>query len=93
MSGGTELVELLKSLAPELSESEFVFCAVSGELREYYSLNPLATFIEAEGLTLILEKSAAEKAGLPFERVFKILCQPAHRLMCSSSRPGKWIVS
>uniref|UniRef100_UPI002B4C05B7 ACT domain-containing protein n=1 Tax=Vibrio parahaemolyticus TaxID=670 RepID=UPI002B4C05B7 len=66
MSGITDLDELLRSMSPKLVGSEFVFCTVSGVLTDYVELNPVATFIESEGLTLVLEKSAAEKAGLSF---------------------------
>lgn len=59
--------ELLRSMSPTLAESEFVFCTVSGALKEYVDLNPVVTFIESEGLTLVIEKSAVEKAVLSFE--------------------------
>lgn len=78
MSGITELDELLKSMQPELMESEFVFCAVAGTLIDYVTLNPVATFIEAEGLTLVLEKGVAQKAGLQFEGVFRQITLTVH---------------
>ncbi len=56
MAGITELDELLKSMSPKLLEPEFVFCTVSGPLNDYLSLNPIATFNESEGLTLVLGK-------------------------------------
>jgi hypothetical protein len=78
MSGITALDELLQSMSPELSEPEFVFCTVSGCLNDYVSLNPIATFIESEGLTLVLEKSAALKAGLSFDGTFKKITLTVH---------------
>ncbi len=78
MAGITELDELLKSLRPKLVDSEFVFCTVSGELKNYLSLNPVATFTEAEGLTLVIEKSAALEAGLSFEGSFKQITLTVH---------------
>ena len=78
MSGITELDELLKSMQPALLESEYVFCTVTGELMDYVSLNPVATFIEAEGLTLVLEKAIAEKAGLQFEGAFRQITLTVH---------------
>ncbi len=56
MSGITDLDELLRSMSPKLVETEFVFCTVSGQLADYVQLNPVATFVESEGLTLVLEK-------------------------------------
>jgi hypothetical protein len=55
-----------------------VFCTVSGELKNYLSLNPVATFTEAEGLTLVIEKSAALEAGLSFEGSFKQITLTVH---------------
>ncbi|WP_243974063.1 ACT domain-containing protein [Vibrio natriegens] len=78
MAGITELDELLKSLRPKLVDPEFVFCTVSGELKNYLSLNPIATFTEAEGLTLVIEKSAAREAGLSFEGSFKQITLTVH---------------
>ncbi|WP_414932707.1 ACT domain-containing protein [Vibrio europaeus] len=78
MSGITELDELLRSMSPKLMGSEFVFCTVSGGLAEYVELNPVATFIEPEGLTLVLEKSSAEKAGLSFEGTYSQITLTVH---------------
>nr|WP_067295124.1 ACT domain-containing protein [Marinobacterium profundum] len=78
MPGITELDELLRSMSPDLLEPEFVFCSVSGSLNEYLSLKPVATFVEPEGLTLVLEKSVALKAGLSFEGSFKQITLTVH---------------
>ncbi|MBB1268561.1 ACT domain-containing protein [Shewanella sp. SR44-3] len=78
MSGMTELPQLLASMKPELMEGEFVFCSVKGTLEAYMYLAPLATFIEAEGLTLVLTKAAASEAGLAFEQCFKQLTLTVH---------------
>ncbi|MCF7483114.1 ACT domain-containing protein [Vibrio sp. J1-1] len=78
MVGITELDELLQSLRPQLVDSELVFCTVSGELKNYLSLNPIATFTETEGLTLVIEKSAALEAGLSFEGSFKQITLTVH---------------
>jgi len=78
MSGITDLDELLKSMRPKLLEQEYVFCTVSGELSEYLALKPVATFVEAEGLTLVLEKGAAQTAGIPFESAFRQITLTVH---------------
>lgn len=78
MSGITELDTLLKSMAPRLLEPEFVFCTVSGALVDYVSLNPVATFFESEGLTLVLEKGVAINAGLPFASSFRQITLTVH---------------
>lgn len=78
MSGITELEKLLELMAPELIQDEFVFCSVLGELSAYLELAPLATFKEAEGLTLVLLKKTAENAGLTFESVFRQITLSVH---------------
>lgn len=78
MSGITNLDELLRSMSPKLVETEFVFCTISGTLKEYVELNPIATFIEPEGLTLVIEKSVAEKSGLLFEGTYSQITLTVH---------------
>lgn len=78
MSGITELAELLSSMQPQLLEAEFVFCTVSGPLIDYVPLHPVATFLEAEGLTLVLEKNKAEQAGLQFNGSFRQITLNVH---------------
>jgi uncharacterized protein len=78
MNGITELAQLLASMKPELSQDEFVFCSVNGTFEAYVHLAPLATFSEAEGLTLVLTKSAASGAGLAFEQCFKRITLTVH---------------
>lgn len=78
MSGITDLDELLRSMSPKLVEAEFVFCTVSGTLENYVKLNPIATFIESEGLTLVIEKSVAETSGLSFEGSYSQIILTVH---------------
>lgn len=78
MSGITELDTLLVAMSPELQKQEFVFCTVTGGIGDYFSLNPIATFIEPEGLTLVLEKTTAEKAELKFEGSFRQIILTVH---------------
>ena len=78
MLGITELDELLRLMEPQLLEEELVFCTVSGSLADYVSLNPIATFFEAEGLTLVLKKSVAQKAGFQFEGPFRQIILTVH---------------
>jgi hypothetical protein len=56
---------LIKSLQPSLHEGEYVFCKVDSltaiDLNEIICL-----FREKEGITLILSKNIAEKAGLAY---------------------------
>ncbi|MUJ39239.1 ACT domain-containing protein [Aliivibrio fischeri] len=78
MSGVFELDELLKTMKPELLTQEYVFCSVEGELKEYIRLNPIGTFVEQEGLTLVLEKDVAFKANIPSDGVFRQITLTVH---------------
>lgn len=78
MAGITDLDQLLRSIKPKLIETEFVFCTVSGALEQYVYLNPIATFIEPEGLTLVVEKSVANQANLPFEGTYSQITLTVH---------------
>ncbi|PSW15575.1 transporter [Photobacterium rosenbergii] len=78
MSGITDLQQLLKSMAPELKDGEFVFCTVEGDLSQYVGLSPISTFQEQEGLTLVLGKDNADKAGLAYEGTFRMITLTVH---------------
>ncbi|WP_317933149.1 ACT domain-containing protein [Halioxenophilus sp. WMMB6] len=78
MSGITDLEQLLKRIQPQLQAGEFVFCTVAGPLTEFLPLAPIASFKEAEGLTLVLTRTAAEAAGLPFEGFFRQITLNVH---------------
>ena len=68
MSGITNLTDLLKSLSPELQQGEYVFVSTPKEI-EWGRLQPIATFREKEGLTLILERSQADALGYSYDFV------------------------
>ncbi len=78
MSGIVELEELLKSMKPELLAPEFVFCTVQESLNAFADLNPVSTFIEAEGLTLVIEKSVADLNALSYEGSFRQITLTVH---------------
>ncbi|MFW2368154.1 MAG: ACT domain-containing protein [Desulforhopalus sp.] len=78
MAGTVELEELLKSMSPEIQQGEYVFCTVDGNSSDYVDLNPLAFFVESEGLTLIVSVEAAEMAKLEYESKFKQITLTVH---------------
>ncbi|MHB2062062.1 ACT domain-containing protein [Pseudomonas sp. SC3(2021)] len=68
MAGETSLTTLLRSMSPQLNAGEYVFCTlVDGQFPE--GLEIVGSFREQEGLTLILERSQAERAGFGFDYV------------------------
>ena len=78
MSGITDINELLGSMQPALVDESFVFCTIKGQLADYVALDPIATFRESEGLTLVLSQTAADKAGLYYECVFRQITLTVH---------------
>ncbi|MDR9754578.1 ACT domain-containing protein [Pseudomonas sp. SZMC_28357] len=68
MAGETSLATLLRSMSPQLNPGEYVFCTLAdGRLPAGVEL--IGSFREQEGLTVILERSHADRAGLPFDYV------------------------
>ena len=68
MAGETSLATLLRSMSPQLNAGEYVFCTwADGKLPADVEI--ICSFREQEGLTVILERSYAEQAGLSFDYV------------------------
>lgn len=78
MTAITDLDVLLKSMSPELVDQDYVFCTVKSAITEYLHLDPLATFREKEGLTLVLEKQKAIESELDFDGVFSLITLTVH---------------
>jgi uncharacterized protein len=62
--GERDLAVLLRSMAPVLQEGVFLFCALPPGQPLPAGLDPLLTFREREGTTLVLRREAAQAAGL-----------------------------
>src|SRR4051812_41667559 len=60
-----ELSQMLAEMRPELRSGAYVFVTVAGSAPT--GLEPVMTFTEDEGLTLIVAQAAADAAGLPYE--------------------------
>lgn len=67
MSPPDDLSALLRDLRPELAPEPFVFAEAT--IHDAHGLVPFATVLEDEGLTLVLTKAQAQRAGLPFDFV------------------------
>ena len=79
MAGEKNLENLLRSMSPVLIEGDYVFCTIKGsKYGDYAETRPIASFAEAEGLTLVLLKESAEGAGLSYESVFRCISLGIH---------------
>ena len=64
----------LKNLNPVLLEDEYVFCTfLSSIYGDHSKLNPIASFNEKEGLTLVVKKEIAKFNNLEFKVTFKCI--------------------
>lgn len=79
MSGETDLKALLQSLAPVMLDEPYVFCtAAIASYGDYAEVQPIASFQEKEGLTLVLTQASADAAGLSYEGVFRCISLQVH---------------
>lgn len=79
MAGETDLNKLLSSMAPKLRDNEYVFCTMAnGRYGDYPQLMPFASFLEDEGLTLVISKAVADQHGIPYETVLKAITLTVH---------------
>ncbi|MBX9407645.1 ACT domain-containing protein [Pseudomonas baetica] len=68
MAGETSLSTLLRSMSPQLNAGDYVFCTLpDGHLPN--GLEIVGCFREQEGLTVIVHRSLAERAGFSFDYV------------------------
>lgn len=74
MSGTTDLDELLRTLEPVLVEGDFVYASVD----DPQGLPVLATVVEAEGTTVVLQQGDADAAGLTYELVLAWITLNVH---------------
>lgn len=79
MKGETDLSKMLATLRPQLREGEYVFCTVGyGRYGDHSELEPIASFMEAEGLTLVISKPRADAHNIAYEGVFRCITLSVH---------------
>ena len=78
-------LELLKKhnvdliFLPKSFEGEFVFCNLKDKtLNDVLELNPLSSYREDEGLSLLLSREQAEGAGIKYDSVFRGITLSVH---------------
>jgi hypothetical protein len=78
MPGETNLKHLLMNMQPELLEEEFVYCSISPISVAQLDYLPRGVFHEAEGMTLIVEKSIADAEQLEYSFVARMITLNVH---------------
>ena len=79
MAGEKNLEKLLVSMSPVLVKGEYVFCTLkNSKYGDYADARPIASFEEAEGLTLVLPKEAADRFDLSYDGIFRCITLGVH---------------
>lgn len=79
MDPNPELTALLAELNPELQPGEYAFCRVPTEAESAcMAIPPLATFWEAEGLSVVVLRSQADAHGLDYDSVHRCITLTVH---------------
>lgn len=73
MTAELELEKLLTEMSPELREGEYVFSSISREDLDDLRVDPIGWFREAEGISLILDRAAAQRLGLKQSSTFRMI--------------------
>ncbi|MEM7768950.1 MAG: ACT domain-containing protein [Cyanobacteria bacterium P01_E01_bin.6] len=78
MPGELDLATLLSSMTPMLRNGEFVFCTVPPAQVMQLQLDPICQFLEDEGVTLIVSREDADRCGLPYDYVARMVTLSVH---------------
>lgn len=73
-----DLERLLTCLEPSLGDEEYVFCFLADGETLPLGLEPVGTFREENGLSLIVARSAADRAGLRYDSIFRRITLRVH---------------
>lgn len=66
-------------MAPSLSATEYVFALVAeADYQQIALLQPIGTFHEKEGMTVILTKEKADECNIVYSAVFKCITLDVH---------------
>jgi len=79
MNGITDLHQLISSMNPILNTGEFVFITLAdATYGNAWHLAPIASFMEPEGLTLIIPKDRADAEAVDYDEVFRMITLQVH---------------
>jgi len=78
MSGETNLEKLLKNISPNLKDGVYVFCTVDPAKLAELDVTSIGSFVENEGVTLILSKPEAEKHKLEYSFPSRMITLNVH---------------
>ena len=82
MAGETSLSTLIRSMTPVLNEGAYVFCSLS-DAAQLQGVQPLGSFQEREGLSVILSRQQAEQLQLEIGYVAAWLTLEVHSALAA----------
>ena len=69
---------LLRKMKPGMLDGTFVFCSLAPGASIPATVNPMLTFREREGTTLVILREEAERAGLRYEFPARLITLTVH---------------
>jgi hypothetical protein len=78
MNGETNLNTLLATMQPTLHELPYVFCSLDRDTYKKLPFDPLGTFREQEGVTIIATHEQASENGLAFDMIWACVTLSVH---------------
>jgi hypothetical protein len=78
MAAERDLDALLRHMKPKLRPGVFVFCTIAANESIPAAFNPLLTFREQEGMTLVVPREEAEAAGLSHAFASRLITLTVH---------------
>lgn len=78
MAAETDLTQLLQNISPRLDTTPVVFCTLDKPLSACLHFEPIASFVENEGLTLVVTKACADKHQLEYNCVMNKITLEVH---------------
>ncbi|MFW9800485.1 MAG: ACT domain-containing protein, partial [Candidatus Thorarchaeota archaeon] len=65
-------------MTPSLLDGEYVFLSLEKYELEKLKVSPLMTYVEKEGITVILDKQMAEASGISFGPTWALITLEVH---------------
>ena len=79
MPGQTDLKKILESIDPYLVDESFIFMTTDQSLSSISNtLNPIASFKENEGLSIVITQATADKNAITYDSVFSCISLGVH---------------
>jgi len=82
-SGEEGLSNILNNLQPELLNEDYVFITLDNDSDSENKLDPIATFKEKEGITLVVTQKIAQKNNHQYDSTFSCISLGVHSSLTS----------